>query len=100
MYWNIFLQKNEKKYPSWFIVLSVVPLSVSLVFWLRILLDNFHSGLLLDPTQIKLLPVTDAVMDFCYEVSEKVERMGLRVEVDRETERLAKQIHNTEKALV
>ena len=85
MDWNIFLQKDEKKDPSWFIVLSVVPLSISLVLWLRILLDNFHSGLLLDPIQVKLLPVTDAVMDFCYKVSEKVERMGLRIEIDRET---------------
>jgi len=54
----------------------------------------------LAPTQLKLLPVTDAVMDFCHEVSKKALKMGLRVEVDRGTERLAKQIRNTEKARV
>lgn len=54
----------------------------------------------LAPTQLKLLPVTDAVVDFCHEVSRKAAKMGLRVEVDRGTERLGKQIRNAEKARV
>jgi len=52
----------------------------------------------LAPTQLKLLPVTDAVMDYCMEVKKKGAKMGLRVEVDRGSERLAKQIRNAEKA--
>jgi threonyl-tRNA synthetase len=54
----------------------------------------------LAPTQLKLLPVTDAVIPFCKEVSKKAARMGIRVEVDRGNERLAKQIRNAEKARV
>ena len=54
----------------------------------------------LAPTQLKLLPVTDAVVPYCQEVSKKAAKMGLRVEVDRGNERLAKQIRNAEKARV
>jgi len=54
----------------------------------------------LAPTQLKLLPVTDAVKPFCQEIARKAKRMGLRVDVDRGTERLGKQIRNAEKARV
>lgn len=54
----------------------------------------------LAPTQLRLLPVTDAVMDYCYEVKKKAIKMGLRVQVDRGTERLAKQIRNAEKGRI
>ncbi len=54
----------------------------------------------LAPTQLKLLPVTDGVMDFCQEVSKKAAKMGIRVQVDRGSERLAKQIRNAEKSRV
>ena len=54
----------------------------------------------LAPTQLKLLPVTDGVVDFCKEVSKKAAKMGLRVEVDRGNERLGKQIRNAEKSRV
>lgn len=54
----------------------------------------------LAPTQLKLLPVTDAVVPYCKEVAKKAAKMGIRVEVDRGNERLAKQIRNAEKARV
>lgn len=54
----------------------------------------------LAPTQLKLLPVTDAVMPFCAEVAKKAAKMGIRVKVDRGNERLAKQIRNAEKGRV
>ncbi len=54
----------------------------------------------LAPTQLKLLPVTDAVKPFCKEIARKAKKMGLRVDVDRGTERLAKQIRNAEKSRV
>lgn len=54
----------------------------------------------LSPTQLRLLPVTDAVMDFCSEVSRRALKMGLRVEVDRGNERLAKQIRNAEQSRI
>jgi len=50
----------------------------------------------LAPVQLKLLPVTDAVQDFCYEIAAKARKAGIRVEVDRGNERLAKQIRNAE----
>jgi len=52
----------------------------------------------LAPTQLKLLPVTDSVWQYCKDVQLKAQKMGIRVEVDRGTERLAKQIRNAEKA--
>lgn len=54
----------------------------------------------LAPTQLKLLPVTDAVHEYCREVSKKAAKRGLRVEVDRGNERLAKQIRNAEQQRV
>ena len=49
---------------------------------------------------MKLLPVTDSVKDYCDEVAAKANKMGLRVEVDRGNERLAKQIRNAEQGMV
>jgi threonyl-tRNA synthetase len=54
----------------------------------------------LAPTQLKLLPVTDAVQDYCYQVANKAKKLGVRVEIDRGAERLAKQIRNAEQQRV
>lgn len=54
----------------------------------------------LAPTQLKLLPVTDAVQDYCYEVAARAKKLGVRVEVDRGNERLGKQIRNAEQQRV
>jgi len=54
----------------------------------------------LAPTQLKLLPVTDAVQDYCAQVAKKAAKAGIRVEVDRGSERLAKQIRNAEKGRI
>jgi threonyl-tRNA synthetase len=54
----------------------------------------------LAPNQLKLLPVTDAVQDYCQEVAKKARKAGIRVEVDRGNERLAKQIRNAEQSKV
>lgn len=54
----------------------------------------------LAPTQLKILPVTDGVKDYCKEVAKKATKMGIRVEVDRGNERLAKQIRNAEKGRI
>lgn len=50
----------------------------------------------LTPTQLRLLPVTDAARDFCHEVNAKAKAAGVRCEVDPGKERLAKQIRNAE----
>ena len=54
----------------------------------------------LAPTQLRLLPVTDAAADFCRDIAKRANKMGLRVEVDRGNERLAKQIRNAEQARI
>lgn len=54
----------------------------------------------LAPTQLKLLPVTDAVQEYCQDIAKKARRAGIRVEVDRGNERLAKQIRNAEQQRV
>jgi len=52
------------------------------------------------PEQLRILPVTESVQDYCYEVKKKAEAMGLRVEVDSGRDRLPKQIRNAEKGKV
>jgi len=55
----------------------------------------------LAPTQVRLLPVTDAVHEYCDGVAKlAAQKYGLRVEVDRGSERLAKQIRNAEQQRV
>jgi threonyl-tRNA synthetase len=67
-----------------------------------ILIENCSGDfpLWLAPTQLKLLPVTDAVQDYCYDVAKQAAKKGIRVEVDRGNERLAKQIRNAEQQRV
>jgi len=67
-----------------------------------ILIENCSGDfpLWLAPTQLKLLPVTDAVQDFCADVAKQAAKKGIRVEVDRGNERLAKQIRNAEQQRV
>lgn len=67
-----------------------------------ILIENCSGDfpLWLAPTQLKLLPVTDAVQDYCKDVAKQAAKLGLRVEVDRGNERLAKQIRNAEQERV
>lgn len=40
------------------------------------------------PTQLRLLPVIDGVLDYCYEVKKAAESAGLRVEIDTRYARL------------
>jgi threonyl-tRNA synthetase len=74
----------------------------SLERFFGILIENCAGDfpLWLAPTQLKLLPVTDAVNDYCQEVAQKARKMGIQVEVDRGNERLPKQIRNAEQARV
>jgi len=51
----------------------------------------------LAPTQLRLLPVSDVHLDYCMSVKQRALKMGIRVEVDRGADRLAKQIRNAEK---
>jgi threonyl-tRNA synthetase len=74
----------------------------SLERFFGILIENCSGDfpLWLAPTQMRLLPVTDAVQDYCKEVAKRAAKAGIRVEVDRGSERLAKQIRNAEQERV
>lgn len=74
----------------------------SLERFFGILTENCEGNfpLWLAPTQLKLLPVTDAVQDFCKDIAKKAAKAGIQVEVDRGNERLAKQIRNAEQQRV
>ncbi|MEB3362649.1 MAG: threonine--tRNA ligase [Synechococcaceae cyanobacterium] len=50
----------------------------------------------LAPEQIRLLPVTDEVLDYAESVRARLQAEGVRVSVDRSGDRLAKQIRNGE----
>lgn len=54
----------------------------------------------LAPVQMRLLPVTDQAQEWCRDLAKRARKMGLRVEVDRGSERLAKQIRNAEQARI
>ncbi|WP_036477788.1 threonine--tRNA ligase [Myxosarcina sp. GI1] len=51
----------------------------------------------LAPTQVRLLPVSDAHVDFANQVVTKMLAAGIRAEVDNSRERLGKMIRNAEK---
>jgi threonyl-tRNA synthetase len=50
----------------------------------------------LAPTQLRLLPVTDDMLDFCRAVKSEGEKAGIRVEIDLSGNRLAKAIRSAE----
>ena len=51
------------------------------------------------PTQVRLLPVTDAVSDYVEETARKMREAGVRVDITT-NERLAKLVRNAEKQKV
>ena len=67
-----------------------------------ILIENCSGDfpLWLAPVQLKLLPVTDSVFEYCKDVAKQAQQLGIRVEVDRGSERLAKQVRNAEQQRV
>ncbi|WP_126147312.1 threonine--tRNA ligase [Synechococcus elongatus] len=54
----------------------------------------------LAPEQIRLLPVTETVLDYCQQVADQLQAIGVRVQVDRSGDRLGKLIRNAEKAKI
>ncbi|MFN5514848.1 MAG: threonine--tRNA ligase [Cyanobacteriota bacterium] len=50
----------------------------------------------LAPIQVRLLPVSDAQLDFCRQVAQQFQAQGIRAEVDTSGDRLGKMIRNAE----
>jgi threonyl-tRNA synthetase len=54
----------------------------------------------LAPVQMRLLPVSDEFLPFVEQVLDQLQRLGVRVEIDRSGDRLPKQVRNGEKAKI
>ena len=52
------------------------------------------------PTQLRLLPVVDEVRPYCEQIAALASQLGLRVEVDKSGNRLAKLIRSAEQEKV
>ncbi len=50
----------------------------------------------LSPVQIKVLPITDRVMDYCNDMAAKLEELGFRIEVDDRAETLGYKIREAQ----
>ena len=48
------------------------------------------------PVQLRLLPVVEGALDYCYQVKKMAETLGIRAEVDVTGNRIAKQIRSAE----
>lgn len=62
------------------------------------LLEHYAGALpfWLSPTQIKILPVSDKFLHFAYQLKEKFEENGFRIEIDDSNETISKRIRNAE----
>jgi len=88
---------NEKRRP----IMIHRAIFGSLERFFGILTENYAGAfpLWVAPTQVRLLPVTDAVDDYVQETAAKMRAAGVRVDVTS-NERLAKLVRNAEKAKV
>ncbi len=54
----------------------------------------------LSPTQVRIIPVAEEHLDFCWDLLEEFERCSIRVDLDDESSTLQKKIRNAEKEWV
>ncbi len=61
---------------------------------LAYMIEHFAGALPLwiSPEQVRILPIADRHLDFCYEIKEALEQAGLRVEVDSRAEKVGYKI--------
>ena len=66
--------------------------------FIGVLIENYAGDfpLWLAPTQIKLIAVSDGQMEYAEQVAAKMKALGLRVQLDRSGDRMAKQIRKAE----
>lgn len=63
------------------------------------ILIEHHAGKFpfwLSPVQVKILPITDAQLDYCQSVSQQLIDAGMRVEIDSRSERLSAKIRDAQ----
>jgi len=58
--------------------------------------ENPTFPLWLSPTQVRLCPINDSFIDYCKEISDKLEKNQIRVDIDDNTESVEKKIRNAE----
>jgi threonyl-tRNA synthetase len=93
---------NEKKYP---VILHLSP-SGAIERIIYALLEKAHMDsekgknplfpLWLSPTQVRLCPVNDSMIEFSEEVADKLDASGIRVDIDDNSESIGKKIRNAE----
>ncbi len=54
----------------------------------------------LSPVQVKILPITSEIDDYAFEVKKELEKVGVRVDVDNDSETLGKRIRSAQKEKV
>ena len=54
----------------------------------------------LAPIQVRLLPITDSQLDWAIELSEDLEKVGIRVDIDDRNERVGKMIRTAERSWI
>ncbi len=66
--------------------------------FIGILIEHFGGAfpLWLSPVQVKVLPISEKVMEYAVEVTESLKKAGIRVELDTDAESLGKKIRNAE----
>ncbi len=74
----------------------------SLERFLGILIEHYAGKfpVWLNPTQVKILPITDRNNEYCEEIKSDLEKEGIRVELNNKSETLSKKIRNAEKQKV
>lgn len=70
----------------------------SLERFFGILIENSFGEfpLWLSPVQLKLIPITDKVLDYCYEIQQLGKKYNLRIEIEKSDERMNKLIRKNE----
>lgn len=70
----------------------------SLERFFGVLIENTAGDfpLWVSPTHLRLVPVIEGVLDYCYELKKRAEKLGIRVEVDASGNRLPKMIRKAE----
>ncbi len=70
----------------------------SLERFIGILIEHFGGAfpLWLSPVQVKVLPISEKVMDYATEVTDSLKKAGIRVELDTDAESLGKKIRSAE----
>jgi len=69
--------------------------------FMSVIIEHFagHFPFWLSPVQVKVLPIAEAHVDYAKEVAQKLEKAGLRIELDDSNDGFGKKVRNAKKEL-